>query len=473
MKKLLLSAFAAFAFAGVLAPAHSQTAQPIDRIAAVVEEDVILQSELDRAMRNVLAQYANRQDQLPPRDVLEKQVLERLILVRLQVARADRSGIRVSDEEVDQAVNGVASQNGVSVDQLRQQLASEGIGFTDFRATLRDEMTTQRLRQSFAQGRINVSEAEVNSALAAQANAGTQYHLAHILVALPDGATADQIAIGQKKIDGVKALIDKGELDFAAAAVRYSDSPNALEGGDLGWRSQDEIPSAFAEQIRNFQAGQVVGPIRGPSGFQLVKLVEVRDASQAAPGTVTQYQARHILIRSENEAGDAAAKAKAETLRARIAGGADFATVAKESSDDPNTKSKGGDLGWFAQDAFGPEFGSEVAGLRDGQVSAPFKTSAGWHVVQRVATRQASASGDDTRRAQMRETIGRRKLEDEYGRFLREMRGEAYVEIRSGAAAGTTTGVPAQPTTPAAAEETREQRKQRSQNAILPDASQR
>jgi peptidyl-prolyl cis-trans isomerase SurA len=450
MKRLLLSACAAVAFAGGLAPAHAQTAQPIDRIAAVVEEDVILQSELDRALRNVLARYANRQDQLPPRDVLEKQVLERLILVRLQVARAERSGIRVTDEELDQAVNGVASQNGVSVDQLRQQLAADGIGFADFRATLRDEMITQRLRQSFAQGRINVSEAEVNSALAAQANAGAQYHLAHILVAVPDGATAEQIAIGQKKIDGIKALIDKGEMDFAAAAVRYSDSPNALEGGDLGWRSPDEIPTAFAEQVRTLQPGQIVGPIRGASGFQLLQLVEVRDASQAAPGNVTQYQARHILIRSQDPANDAQAKAKAETVRARIAGGADFATEAKENSDDPNTKDKGGDLGWFAQDAFGDDFGAQVAALRDGQVSAPFKTSAGWHIVQRVATRQTSASTDETRRAQMRETIGRRKLEDEYNRFLREMRGEAYVDIRSGAAATQPAAPPAPPPPPAA-----------------------
>ncbi|TWI02710.1 periplasmic chaperone for outer membrane proteins SurA [Luteimonas cucumeris] len=442
MKKILLSAFAAVAFAGT--PAYAQNTQPIDKIAAVVDEDVILQSELDRAMRNVLAQYANRQDQLPPRDVLEKQVLERLILVRLQVARAERSGIRVTDEEVDQAVSGVASQNGISVDQLRQQLASEGISFPDFRATLRDEMVTQRLRQSFAQGRINVSEAEVNAALATQANAGAQYHLAHILVAVPDGATAEQIATGQKKIDGIKDLLDRGEMDFAAAAVRYSDSPNALEGGDLGWRSQDEIPTAFAEQIRTMQAGGLVGPLRGPSGFQLIKLVEVRDAAQGAPGTVTQYQARHILVANQDPANDAQAKARIDTLRARIAGGADFATVAQENSDDANTKEKGGDLGWFAQDAFGAEFGEQVASLGDGQVSAPFKTSAGWHIVQRVATRQTTANTDDTRRAQVRETIGRRKLEDEYNRYLREMRGEAYVDIRTGAA-------PAQPAQPAPA----------------------
>lgn len=455
MNKNLLSLLAAAAFAGASLSAHAQTAEPIDKIAAVVGEDVILQSELDRAMRNVLAQYANRQDQLPPRDVLEKQVLERLILVRLQVARAEQGGVRVSDEEVDQAVNGVASQNGVSIDQLRQQLASEGIAFNDFRSTLRDEMITQRLRQGIAQGRVNVSEAEVNAAMSAQANAGAQFHLAHILVALPDGATAEQIAVGQKKIDGVKALIDKGEMDFAAAAVRYSDSPNALEGGDLGWRSQDEIPTAFAEQIRNLQAGQVVGPIRGPSGFQLVKLVETRDAAQGT-GQVTQYQARNILIRIDDKTNEAQAKAKIDTLRARIAGGADFAETAKENSQDDRTREKGGDLGWFSDETYGADFGKMVAGLRDGQVSEPFRTSAGLNLVQRVAVRQAAANTDDTRRAQVRETIGRRKLEDEYNRFLREMRGEAYVDIRVGAAAGQQ---PALPTNAPAPEAPRSERK--------------
>ncbi len=469
MNKTLLSLLAAAAFASAALSAQAQTAEPIDKIAAVVGEDVILQSELDRAVRNVLAQYANRQDQLPPRDVLEKQVLERLILVRLQVGYAEDRGVRVSDEEVDQAVNGVASQNGISVDQLRQQLASEGIGFNDFRATLRDEMLTQRLRQGIGQSRVNVSEAEVNAAMSAQANAGAQFHLAHILVALPDGATPEQIAVGQKKIEGVKALIDKGEMDFAAAAVRYSDSPNALEGGDLGWRSQDEIPTAFAEQIRNLQPGQVVGPIRGPSGFQLVKLVETRDAAQGG-GQVTQYNARNILVRIDATTNEAQAKAKLDTLRARIAGGADFAELAKENSADERTRDKGGDLGWFSQETYGADFGSMVASLRDGQVSEPFRTGAGLNLVQRVASRQTAADTDETRRAQVRETIGRRKLEDEYNRFLREMRGESFVEIRSGAAAGTTTQP--LPTSTAPAEVPRSERK-RNNGGILPDASQR
>ena len=270
------------------APVHAQQVEPLDGIAAVVDEDVILTSELDRALNNVLAQYAGRQDQLPPRDVLQRQVLERLILMRLQTARAADTGVRVSDQEVDGAITSIAAQNKLSPDQLRQQLAHDGMSYDDFRASLRDELLTQRLRQRFAQSRISVSEAEVDAALKAQG--GDQYHLAHILVGLPDGATPEQIATGQQKIDGVKALIDKGEMTFAAAAVRYSDSPNALEGGDLGWRSIDEIPTAFATTIRTLQKGQMIGPIRGPSGFQLLQLVDTRssDADAGASQSVTR-----------------------------------------------------------------------------------------------------------------------------------------------------------------------------------------
>jgi peptidyl-prolyl cis-trans isomerase SurA len=421
----------------------AQEAQPLDRIAAVVDEDVILQSELQRAIANIKAQYAGRENQLPPEDVLSRQVLERLVLVKLQVARAQGSGIRVSDQELNQAMNAIAQQNGSDLDALRQRLAHDGIDFNDFRASVRDEITVQRLRQSFAQSRISVSEGEVDAALKQQATVGNQYHLAHILIALPDGSNADQIATGQKKAEGVKALLDKGELDFNAAAVRYSDSPNALEGGDLGWRSLDEIPQAFAQLMEKMKPGEVVGPIRGPSGFQLLKLVEVRDASAASGGehTVTEYHGRHILVRVDDHQSDAAAKAKIDTLRARIAGGADFETVAKESSEDNNSKGQGGDLGWFPVDAFGPAFGQQVAGIQDGGVSQPFRTDAGWHIVQRVATRQTDVTTDN-QRAQVRETIGRRKLEDEYNRFLQELRGEAYVSFRSGDRAENTATPP-------------------------------
>jgi peptidyl-prolyl cis-trans isomerase SurA len=435
MKTLLASLLASCLLAG---NAFAQTAQPIDRIVAVVNDDVVLQSELDRATHNILVQYNKQPNgQLPPADILRKQVLERLILVRLQVAQATQQGIQVGDQELEAAIGNVAKQNGMTANQLQANLARDGIAYTDFRNSIRDEIAIQRLRQRYAQTRVSVSDAEVDAAMSAQAN-GAQYHLAHILVALPENPTPEQIALAQKKIEGVKDLIDRGEMDFATAAARYSDSQNALEGGDLGWRSSDEIPSAFANVISGLQPGQVIGPIRGGSGFQLVKLVETRTAAEAPANApmATQYQARHILVRVGDGTDDAAAKAKIDTLRARIAGGADFAEVAKESSEDLNSKPSGGDLGWFNADAFGPDFGAQVAALQDGEVSQPFKTEAGWHIVQRMGTRQMNVT-DENRRSQVREALGQRKLEESWGRYLQQMRGEAYVDIRpaDGAAA--------------------------------------
>lgn len=436
MKTLLASLLASCLLAG---NAFAQTAQPIDRIVAVVNDDVVLQTELDRAVRNIQSQYAKQSNaQLPPADVLRKQVLERLVLVRLQVMQASQQGIRVTDQDVDAAIAGVANQNHLSVDQLRANLGNEGLDYASFRDSIRDEIAIQRLRQRYAQTSISVSDAEVDAAMATQANSA-QYHLAHLLVGLPENPTPEQIDVAQKKIEGVKGLIDRGEMDFATAAARYSDSQNALEGGDLGWRSADEIPTAFANMISGMKAGQVIGPIRGASGFQLVQLVETRSAADApasAAQMVTQYQARHILVRVNDPADDAAAKARIDTLRARIAGGADFATVARENSDDLNTKPSGGDLGWFNTDTYGPDFGAQLAGMQDGQVSQPFKTQAGWHIAQRIGTRQVDATNEN-RRAQVREAIGQRKLEESWNRYLQQLRGEAYVDIRP---AGSTAG---------------------------------
>ncbi|QNP41239.1 peptidylprolyl isomerase [Lysobacter solisilvae (ex Woo and Kim 2020)] len=435
MKKFLACLLAAAALSGATAFAQQQAAglQPIDRIAAVVDEDVVLRSELDRAVANITRQYAGRESQLPPRDVLERQVLERLVLMKLQLARAEQTGVRVTDQEVDASIAGLAQQNKLSMEQLRQQAVADGGTFADFRNSIRDELVVQRLRQRFAQSRIAVSDAEIESALAAQKNAGAQYHLAHIMVALPEGATAEQIKTARSKIEGVQGLIDRREVDFAAAAVRYSDSPNALEGGDLGWRSLDEIPAAFATLVKGMKAGDVSAPLRGASGFQLLKLVEVRDESQAASAnTITQVHARHILVRMSDTTTEAAAKAKIDTIAARIKGGADFAEVARQESQDLNSQAKGGDLGWFVPEQYGSDFGIQVASLSDGQVSAPFRTDAGWHVVQRLATRQTNTD-EENRRARISDTIGRRKLEDEWNRFLQEMRGEAYfVDMRNG-----------------------------------------
>ena len=430
-RSLLAATVAGLLFAGM---AHAQSTaplQPVERIAAVVNEDVILRSELDRAVSNVRVQFAGRENQLPPAEILERQVLERLVLTRLQVARATDAGISTNDQELEAAIQGIAQQNGMTLDQLRQRVESDGMSYAGFRANLRDDLMIRKLHQSFAQSRFNnVSPAEVDAAMATVAATGAQqFHLAHILVATPESPTPEQIATAQRKIDGVKGLIDKGEMTFAAAAVRYSDSPNALEGGDLGWRGLNEIPPAFAAAIRHMQAGQMIGPIRGPSGFQLLQLVETRTQAAGGGEQVTQFSGRQVLVKVDDDTDDAAAQAKAQTLAARLAGGADFAKLAAESSDDAATKRRGGDLGWFSADTHGTAFGMQVASLSDGQTSAPFRTDAGWVIVQRTGSRQVAAA-DQNLRAQIRDTIGRRKLEEEWNRWLREMRGEAYVDVR-------------------------------------------
>ncbi len=438
--------FAFLLIAAQLAFAKPAPAQTIDGIAAVVNEDVILRSEVKLATDNIVAQNAQRAADLPPRDILERQVLERLIMMRLQIARANSSGMRVEDAEVDQAVASIAQQNNLTTAQLVSQATQGGMSEKAFRKTIADELLLQRMKMAYAQSTIRVSESEVDNVLSSLSKGGTQYHLANIVVTLPEGATSEQIELGQKKIDGIKAQIDRGEMDFTAAAMRYSNAPNALDGGDLGWRAIEEVPPAFAQQLVNMQQGEILGPVRGTTGFQLLKLVDIRQ-NAAGTNTVTQYRIQQILIKSADPANDNAARAKAETLRARLVGGADFAKVAKSDSDDAATKDRGGEIDWRSQDALG-EVGATVAGLADNAVSEPIQTAEGWVIVKRLGTRQGVAASDD-QRAQARDMIGRRKLEESYDRFLREMRGEAYIDIRRADGSSESTPVATPAATPA------------------------
>src|SRR5690606_14562080 len=292
--RISLALAALLALSAALSPALAQDTQPVDSIVAVVDEDVILRSELDMAVANIVAQYADQAGTLPPRDVLERQVLDRLVLMRLQAARARDSGIRVSDSEGTQAVQTVAARNRMTMDQLRERLQADGLGYDQFRATLREEMLIERLRQRYLQSRVQVSEAEVDQLLETREIGGPEVHLGIILVALPDGASPEQVATAQQKAAGIKAVIDSGELDFRSAAIRYSDAPNALDGGDLGWRGYDAIPPAFAGLVRSLQPGEVSEPIRAPGGFQLIHVAEVREAGRQV---VTEYNAPHLLVR--------------------------------------------------------------------------------------------------------------------------------------------------------------------------------
>jgi len=291
MKNLALAiVLAAAAFAAPhIARAQAATAEPLDRIVAVVDEDVVLQSELAGKVNQVMTQYASTPQQLPPRDVLERQVLDRLILQKLQLSRADSNGVKVSDAEVDQALTGLAAQNKMDLSQLRMAVQQQGMDYEQFRRSVRDELLVQRLRQRVVQSRVQVSDAEVETLLKNGTLHRGQLHLGYILVSVPDGATPEQIETARKKADDTKQQIDGG-MDFAAAAIRYSDAPNALEGGDLGWRNADEFPQAFTEASDKLQEGQVSAPIRGPNGFHIIKLLGKRADSGAQ--LVTEYHAQ-------------------------------------------------------------------------------------------------------------------------------------------------------------------------------------
>jgi peptidyl-prolyl cis-trans isomerase SurA len=408
---------------------HAQAlmpAQPLDRIVAVADDDVILQSELDVAVANVLSQYRANPQQLPPRDVLERQVLESLIMLRLQVARAKDTGIRVSDADIDQAVQRVAEHNKITVDQLRGSLAGEHMSFEDFRNHLRDQILVQRLQQRVVQGQSNVSDSEIDILLASNSLKSGEVHLQHILIGLPNGADASQIAAARAKADEVKAKIDGG-MDFTTAAIQYSAAQDALQGGDLGWRRYDEVPEAFANLVEGMKAGDVSQPLRGPSGFHIVKLVDKRAEGKQV---VTEYHARHILIKVDELTSSADAKKTIDDIRRRIVDGhEDFAALAKKDSQDPNSASAGGDMGWFPIDQYGSSVATQLATLKSGEISQPFESDLGWHIMQLEGTREQDRT-QEMKREQARDVIRNRKVEQAYEDFLRQVRSEAFIEIR-------------------------------------------
>ena len=418
----LLASFAPL----VLAQALPTTS--IDSIVAVVEEDVILRSELDLAMRNLRVRYADRAEQLPPENILEKQLLERLVIMRLQLQRAEEMGLRVGDVELDETMSRIAQQQGATLEQMRTQLAKDGIGYREFREQVRDEIITSRLQQNFVQSRVSVSEGEIDNALAARGDQQGQIRLGYLLVLLPDGATPEQIELARTKIEGVHDLIERGEMEFSAAAMRYSDHQTALEGGDMGWRSADEIPPLFVDALSSMKPGDVSRPLRGPSGFSLVKLIEQRDQAKEV---VTEYSARSLLVRKSDVVSMEQARTKIGKLLERIRGGEVFADVAREASDDRITRAQGGEMGWFQLDAWGSGVATAINGLKDGEISEPFASDVGWHVIQRIGSREQDITRESERN-RMRETLVRRKADEEFERYLRELRDEAYVDERLG-----------------------------------------
>ena len=407
------------------APATAPASQRLDRIVAIANDDVILQSDLDDAVRSVQQQYASHPEQLPPMNLLQKQVLDRLILMRLQIQKAQDQGIHVSDAEVDQAVKNVAEQNKVTPEQLQAEIERSGSSFAEFRKQLAEQIMVQRLHQSVVHDSVSVTDSEIDNLLKSPTYKSGEVHLAHIQISTPGGADAAAIQASQAKAEQALAAI-KGGMDFNAAAIRYSDAPDALDGGDLGWRRLDEIPSAFADAIASMKPGEVSPALRGPTGFHIIKLISERQPKRQI---VTEFHARQILIKPTELVSPAQAEQKAKDLYTRIVDKhEDFATLAKANSNDDTTANLGGDMGWFQQQAWGPAIAGVVGALKDNEVSKPFQSDAGWHIVQRLGTRQSDLT-DEIARNEARQAIGTRKSEQVYNDYLRDMRSNAYIKI--------------------------------------------
>ena len=425
MNKLLASFLVLAAVLSPMAHAQLMNSQPIDGIVAVVDEDIILRSELDRQVQAIARQYASNPERLPPQAELERQVLERMIMTKLQVARADGSGVKVSDAELDQTLQQIAQQNRMQVPQLRQAIEAQGSSWQQFRDNVHEEAVVRALRQRVVQSQVSVSDAEVDSLIKNGGGNRDQLHLGHIQITLPEGASAEQIASAEAKANEVSQQLASG-MDFAAAAIRYSDAQNALDGGDLGWRGTDELPTAFAKIAENLQAGQASPPVRGPNGFHIIKLIEKRSGQSEI---ITEYHVRHILIRENEVISSAQAEQQVRALRQRIAAGEDFAKLAKEYSKDANTANIGGDMGWFTKGGYGAQVAKALDETPVGQISEPFHSDVGWHILEPLATRVEDKTAE-AERNKARQTIGTRKAVEEYTSFLRQLRAEAYIEIR-------------------------------------------
>lgn len=425
-RNILFFLFFMCAMAGLPEARAQALGSNIDSIVAVVDEDIILRSELDQALGGIRRQYAGRENQLPPPDVLERQVLERLTLVRLQLQRAEATGVRVTDTEIDDGITRILQQNKIDMNRLQQQLRLDGYSLAEFRKTMREEIMVQKLRQRVIDSRSDVSPSELEIALASGAHRAGEVRLSVLLIGVPDGASPEQVQKAREKVEGVRKLIADGSMDFAAAAIRYSDAPQALEGGDLGWRRFDQIPPAFADLVAEMQKGEVSQPLRTPSGFYLIQATDRRDTRQIV---VTEFNARKILVKISELQTEAEAKRDIDAIHARLEKGESFEKLARELSEDDATAPLGGDIGWFALESLAPEFAELMSTLRDGDHSKPFRDASGWLLVQRLGTRQADRT-EEYVRGQVMESLRQRKGEEAYEQFLRQLRGEAFIEYR-------------------------------------------
>ena len=399
----------------------------IDTIAAVVEDSVITENELLQRMAVIRAQ-AGDQAQFPSDDIFTEQVLNRMISERLQMTWGERRGIEVDQPSLDRAMQGLAERNRMTLEEFRQTLVKQRIDYIAFRDQVRTEMFIGQVRRRAVESKIQISDQEINEFLEQQKNNPTidlEYRIAHILIQLPLDPTPEQLKQAQTKINEVEQLAQRGD-SFTQLAISYSQSQDALEGGDLGWRNRNQLPAIFADQLGDMTAGDLSKVVRSPSGLHLFKIIDTRGNETVM---IAQMRSRHILLRTNAVRSDDDALRDLSSLRSRIVNGADFSELARANSDDPGTAVNGGVLDWVAPDALAPAFRDTAAKLSIGQVSEPFKSRFGWHILEVLERRQHDNS-EDARRAEARSTLRHRKVEEETDLWIRQLVDESYVDNR-------------------------------------------
>lgn len=403
--------------------------QWLDRIAVIVDDDVIMASDVDQRLADVRLQLAERKTPMPPPEVLRRQVLERLILESVQLQLGARMGIRVDDETLNTTITGIARQNGTGLREFIDQLGSEGIDYATFREQVRRDIVMNRVRQRRVGDRIRITDADVAEFLrsaAARDMFGDSFHIAHILISVPETADVDAVKAAQTEADDLLKAA-RGGADFTDLAIRHSDAANALEGGDLGWRNSAQLPSLFAPVVGTMKVGDIVGPLRSGSGFHLVKLIERKSGSERV---VQQTRVRHVLIKPSTIRSAGEARELAQKLHDRVAAGEDFAAIAKQNSDDPGSALAGGDLSWVSPGQMVEEFDNAINATAVNGLSGVFETQYGWHFLQ-VLERRDQDTSEDFRKLQARNAIWKRKFDVEMESWMRELRNEAFVDIKN------------------------------------------
>jgi peptidyl-prolyl cis-trans isomerase SurA len=400
----------------------------LDRVAAVVNDGVVLKSEVDGQVQMVTERLQQQRTELPPANVLRQQILERLVVQEIQLQRADRGGVKVSDEMLNNSLRDVAERNKMTLDQLPRALESQGVNYAAYRDSMRKEMTISLLRRRDVLEKIIVTPREIDQYLAKQSGSidNQEFNISHILLALPQAATPGQLEEVSAHAKDIYERARKGE-DFAQLAVTYSNSQTALDGGSLGWRKGPQLPTFIADLVAHMQPGDIAEPVRTPSGFHIIKLNERRGAEEQV--MVNQVHARHILMRTNELQDDATVKQKLEALRKRVLDGEDFGGLASVTSEDPGSAAQGGDLGWETPSSFAPEFAKVLEGLQENEISQPFQTQFGWHIVQLLGTRTHDNT-DEVRRQRAFAALRESKADEETELWLRRLRDEAFVEYK-------------------------------------------